>query len=156
MAQRMDGRVFFEAGNNGVFALVSAEVQHNRDRFEQIRKQLCQHGRVRVTGREFDEALLRVLPLRTTPIFTFTLHERYKESSWFTGDLQMQAELINHIRRSGGSIDRSRPIFVPFSNGVEMGHAGLDAQCRELRFVTTDEDFVKEFGIYPQDLDNDA
>lgn len=64
----------------------------------------------------------------------------------------MLAALHRHIRTNGGRIESPHSIFVPFSNGTEMGYAGLEAQCRELKYVTTDEDFATEFGITPEEL----
>jgi len=83
-----------------------------------------------------------------TPIFTFTVNDnRFDSQPWFTGGLSMLMELEKHIEDEGGKIETNENLYVPFSNGDEMGHNGDDYMRSELQFVTTREQFCETFGI---------
>lgn len=152
MTRSLEGKVFYENRNNGVFAIVSQEVQLDRARFDSIRTRLTRNGVA--DGPKFDAALIEAVPLQRMPIFTFAGGvARYEVSPWFTGNEPIFWALREHILGAGGQL-YEHSIFVPFSNGTEMGHAGLEAQCRELKYVTTDEQFIQTFGIALKDLVN--
>ena len=149
MARILEGKVFYEDYNNGVYAMVSDTVYWGRAQFDRIRQKLADKGRCSFLGdgRLFDVALAETVPLPRMPIFTFVVSTpRYSESPWFTGDELILSDLRAHIRDVGGQILR-RSIFVPFSNGKEMGLHGVEAQLAELKYVTTEEQFVEAFGI---------
>lgn len=151
MTRSLEGKVFYEDRNNGVYALVAEEVFNSRVRFDKIRQVLSAHPPVN-DGRQFDVALLSAIPLPRRPIFTFVSSQtRSDESPWFTGNEAMLDNLREHILDEGGRIEQSS-VWVPFSNGAEMGYHGLDAQCAELWYVTTDEQFFQAFGITLEDL----
>ena len=89
-----------------------------------------------------------------TPVFTFVTQERVGNSPWYTGTHDLHKALCRYIEREGGEVKELSSVWVPFSNGSERGLHGFDSQVDELRYVTSDRQFVDTFGVSAQQLWN--
>ena len=146
MARRLEGRVFHTHKNFGVRAIAEAGVAYDLN---------CLYGDVGIIRclPAFDrsetnrQVLIRALSHLGRPVFTFVDPERLVHQRWFSGSTPTQEALIDHIEKEGGIV-RKEPFYVPFSNGIEMGHEGSEAELNELRFVTTSREFHETFGIH--------
>lgn len=142
-ARRLEGRVFCTAYNNGVYAIVTADVMANLSRVGKIVARL----RAMDVEDEHVDIWKMFAHIPRTPIFTFTREERAKESPWFTGDEMVYHALVDYLIPGTGGEVRSSGFFVPFSNGMEVGIHGSKAQQDELRHVTTEQQFREAFGV---------
>lgn len=148
MARSLEGKWFHTCYNNGVEAVVSHEV------FENIRRKRLILTKLKVKN--------DLLPhISEVPIFTFVNIGRLEESPWFTGTCSTRDDpnvsdvrlLLNYITRNGGHFGGAM-FYVPFSNGAEMGLHGSQSQRDELRYVTTDAQFMEAFGVSLNELRN--
>jgi hypothetical protein len=154
MTRSLEGKVFYQCRNNGVTAIVSRATQQNRERRQRISNALTRGNEGSV---EQKAGLLRAIEeglahIPIGPVFTFANSERTSTSPWFTGGEVFLDFLREYIVANGGRIDESYEFWVPFSNAAETGVHGPGALRAELRHVTTEEDFVKEFGIAREDM----
>ena len=148
MARRLEGRTFCECHNNGVTALAMEEAVAELDRLFEIGAAISTLGQI---GHDERTAVNRALDRLRLPIFTFAREERVRDEPWFTGDFRLYQVLCDYVRDAGGSKWPGH-FYVPFSNGIEMGHRGLQAMCDELQFVTTRQQFRDVFGISYDEL----
>lgn len=147
---KLQGRTFFINNNNGVTAIVDQLVNANGEKRRALYRSLVE-SRVpgspdREEGAEaFDIGLEH---LWGTPVFTFADVERVARSPWFTGSSVLLDSVCRYIEKEDGLLIRGRSIFVPFSNGAETGLRGPRprAQAYELRYVTTEHQFLDTFG----------
>lgn len=134
---------YFSCYNNGVTAIVSEETYDNIQKHEIIWQLFMEQD---FNSRTLPETAREGLEHLLVPIFTFTRPDRFNVSPWLTGDVAFLNELYAFIKESGGTIE-SGSFYVPFSNGCETGVHGTDAMKRELRHVTTGQQFRETFGI---------
>lgn len=85
------------------------------------------------------------------PIFTFAIPERVACSPWFTGAHDDCRRLILHLEHTT-ELRVHQGLFVPFSNGCELGYHGPEALESELKFVTSPQQFRETWGISIQEL----
>lgn len=152
MARRLEGRRFYANYNNGVRAIASAEVVMTGRKRRMIELWISDKSSDDYSRRQtlLEATKTGLAHLRLTPIFTFADSERVKEQPWFTGDNDLHLLLTGYIAEEGGVI--SLGLYVPFSNGAEMGAHGPEAMSEELKFVTTDGQFEETFGITLKEL----
>ena len=139
------GKIFFTCQNNGIVALASETTVKNLTRRNDI---------VRRINQRFSSAAERALRRLNGRIFTFCYNadgEQLNKMPWFTADVLTLTNLRAYIERQGGKVEGGF-FHVPFSTACETGLHGEEALFTELSFVTTDEDFVAEFGISIADL----
>jgi hypothetical protein len=154
MARSLEGKKFFKWLNNGVCALVRSDVYAQWHRVNNIKLKLLyggeHHGR---TNDEVIEAVNRGLAhIPVTPYFTFVPERRLEDSPWHTGDKQLLGFLLTYIHKEGGYFEEGRNVYVPFSNGAELGLSGLAGQEDQLKYVTTDQQFADTFGISAEEI----
>lgn len=148
MARRLEGQEFNSAYNNGVSAIAHRTVREHAYRCSEIVKRLTEeHGG---SSSPLADAIEAALQNSNGPIFTFASTERVAESPWFTGDGFDLYALLTHIEQEGGVIARS--LYVPFSNGLELGFHGTAAQVLELGWVASGWQFFQTFGITLDEL----
>ena len=146
---------FFLAYNNGVAALAPEHVILDAQKAWDVRRAIEGMGsRGDSADRlaKVDAARLGVAHVPNVPIFTFVDNERFKGQPWFTGTTEELAVLRTHILSTGAEIISEGRGYVPFSNGMEMGYHGVREMEDELRFVTTELQFVEEFGVTMREL----
>jgi hypothetical protein len=146
--RRLEGQVFHTGFNNGVSALAHEAVVAN------FRKQnAIMNALKNLQTKEDRELIYSALDghLPAYPIFTFVRPERFKDSPWFTGDDKLFIALTEYLKNHGARVIH-QGLFVPFSNGYEVGAHGVDAQAGELCYVTSDEEFEKTFGVSIKEL----
>lgn len=148
MARRLEGQEFNSDYNNGVSAIAHKTVREHAYRCSEIVTRFTQeHGGSHSPLAGGIEAALRSTQ---GPIFTFASTERVAESPWFTGDFDLYGTLLAHIEQEGGVITRG--LYVPFSNGMEVGLHGQKLQCIELGWVASGWQFFQTFGVTLDEL----
>ncbi len=150
MTRRLEGRAFHIYRNNGVIALTP---QDYTEETSQLVDRLCgYYERGHLSSVEQADLVGAVLnTVLKKPVFTFVRTERAQQSPWFTGDVELLEALKDHIREQGGNI-QGVSFYVPFSNGNELGIHGIKMLQDEIRWVTTDSQFLEEFGISRKEL----
>ncbi len=138
-------KTFYTDYNNGVQVLISEEVMMDIRKKNAISLFYREAEREK-SGKGFAQIADDAVPLVGTPTFTFTRRERVQDQPWFTGDNDFLEVLVAHIRENGGHIVKGG-IYVPFSNGSELGMQGTEAMARELVYVTSEQQFRDTFGI---------
>lgn len=149
MAGSLTGVTFFQNSNNGVTALIREDLQQNNEKVTRIHHTLEPSKLGQVRDAIYDA--LSHIPQK--PVFTFVSRERLFRHPWFTGDETLLVMIEEYIRKEGGTVTNNSSVWVPFSNGSEMGLHGLDAQRDELAYVTSEADFVAMFGTTSVALD---
>lgn len=144
-------KLYYYCRNNGVTGLANADVVREREQRSLILDALLKGIKGTTAAVSVAEIVSKNIRLAAHPIFTFVKQERYDESPWFTGNMDDFDSLCDYITRQGGRVQKSS-FFVPFSNGMETRWQDPEQQSRELRYVTTIEDFHKEFGITPEEI----
>ncbi len=154
MARRLEGQVFYTGYNNGVQALAHESVVRN---MELVNKIASWHDNPKNGFQDYDrrrvhvKAALEALGhIPTKPIFTFAGKERAEAQPWFTGDTYDLDLLLKYLQSEGARIGTG--LYVPFSNGAEMGIHGIEAMQSELGYVTTRSQFKEVFGISMDEL----
>ena len=154
MARSLKGSKFFSTDNNGVAAIVDPGVFENYWKRDRCYRTLTSSDYRTSTVPKVDavkaiEQGLSHIPL--TPVFTFVGEERFKRSPWFTGGPDLFHALLKHLSENGATVF-PRSFYVPFSNGIELGMRGPESAAEELRFVTTNQQFLDTFGVWPSEL----
>ena len=158
MARRLEGQRFIADYNNGVRAIAHELVWTHYQRCTEIVRRLTGDEIVRRLANEglTESMLVNTLEdaLHSTdgPVFTFASPERVAESPWFTGDFTLLEKLCKYIESEGGII-KGTGLYVPFSNGLEVGFHGAEAQAEELAWVTNGWQFFQTFGITVEALE---
>jgi hypothetical protein len=117
---------YFKGSNNGVTAVVTAEVYQKMEERCQLLAECEKKGLPRP----------QLPPI--TPVFTFSsaTHGAFK---FMTGSYEVLIKLLEGHDVQTGSI------WVPFSNGIQWGHD--EAARWELEFMTTLDEAIEAFGI---------
>lgn len=150
MTQKMEGRVFLICHRGGVTAITPLDYSEET---AELVERLCDY----YDSQEFtvmerasaNSAVLQVVFRK--PIFTFARSGRAKESPWFTGDHDLLGILHNYILEQGGEV-RDGDFYVPFCNEHELRIYDTKALQDELRWITTNAQFLEEFGISREEL----
>jgi hypothetical protein len=141
--------MFYTSHNNGVYAIVPKDVLINIFRVGRIVRRLR-----KIKGDDSFDFWKMFAHISRTPIFTFTREERVKESPWFTGDETVYRALVDYLIPETGGEARPSGFFVPFSNGMEIGAHGAEAQQEELLYVTSEQQFQEAFGVSSEEVLN--
>ena len=124
---------FYANSNNGVTAVMTEEAYLKKEE----RRALIAETEKKGLGTPN-------LP-QVGPIFTFgrTEHRSFK---FLTGSTITMNRLLDDHEVLDGNI------WVPFSNGSELGSHGKEAQEFELQFMTSLDEAVEAFGLIPSDI----
>ncbi len=150
--RELKGIKFIIGYNNGVNAIREEIVTQDQKKISRIVEKISDHGVARAASRDrIVKELQGILGIVKPATFTFCNNERFKSSPWFTGNQDDWEDLINLIQFRGGIVEDGG-LYVPFSNGCELGIHGDEAQLSELKYVSSRENFLKTFGFYPEDI----
>jgi len=138
MAGRFAGQTFVTCSNNGVTALAHINTR------EHFRLMNLVFGFLRASG--YPEAANRFwqeFARKGGPIFTFVDVNRFwQHRDIYSGDPAMLESALIVIEAEDGVVGKSG-LYVPFSNGAEIGHQGEDAKARELVWLTKSDEFIE-------------
>jgi len=151
-------RTFVTCSNNGVVAIMPwqswKDYVADYRQMNEIVEELGRRANIEERHSVKEEARTAIAHMNAEPIFTFCNDDRFKTSPWYTGSLSLLAKLKKYLGENGGVTFNDSGIFVPFSNGAEVGIHGEDAQRSELRNVTTAGQFRDAFGISIEELEH--
>ncbi len=123
---------FFTSTNNGVTAVMTEEAHRKLEE----RHALIIEAKGKGLG-------IPQLPL-VLPIFTFSKPE-HRSFKYMTGTLVLMNRLLDeHEVLLNGNI------WVPFSNGIELGSHGVEQQLFEQQFMTSLDEAFEAFGLMMQ------
>lgn len=140
-------KVFVTERNNGVIALATLETA--LDHMRSCRLAALTKKRFLASPYHGNSECVDRLA-HSGPIFTFAHSDRVSDGPWFTGTYELHYHLTTWLAEQG--VTFMNGLYVPFSNGLEVGLHGEDAMRAELRYVTTHRDFIDVFGITPSEL----
>ena len=144
MRRLLEGQIFYRAKNNGVVAITSDHALAFEQKKSAVDKALLEGKLLPNKAFEAVNSALDTLP--TGPVFTFVARERFNKSPWFTEDDGILPALIAHIEAEGGRvIDRN--FHVPFSNDYENVHGDPERLRKELRWITSPQQFIDTFHV---------
>lgn len=122
--------VYYKDSNNGVTAVVTEEVY----------KKLEERQKLRIECHNSGLPDPQLPPIR--PVFTFSGPDHHS-FGFMTGSYTLMKRLLaGHDVRDGG-------IYVPFSNGVELGSCGQESGRFERGFMTSLDEAIEAFGLIP-------
>lgn len=113
--------------NNSVTAVVTEEVYQENQRRQKLAEEAVAEG------------CLRPILLPVRPVFTFS--DASSLQCWVTGTMADLEVLLK------GHLSKTRPFYVPFSNGYETGIHGPELQRQEWSFHTTLGEAMETFGL---------
>jgi len=148
---RLDGKLFYHNQQDGVSVMTPAHVMENIRKVASITKKLMKDERY---TSHFEQALNRGLAnIATTPIFSFPIptpaRVRPDPAPWFSASHDVYTDLFGYIEREGGRVEVAHDLRAPFA-AMQMELHAWESPAklqRALRFVTSEDDFEREFGI---------
>lgn len=150
MTQSLKGKVFFLHSEKGVMGITPRD--DSKETAELIQRLREYYGTLSLTEEEYVNAVGAVLlTIFRKPVFTFTHEGRAEKSSYLTGDETLANSLCAYIRNEGGVI-RETEFYIPFVHGYEFGIHDIKALQDEIRWITTDAEFEREFCISKKEL----
>lgn len=150
MTQNLKGKVFFLHSEKGVMGITPRD--DDEETVDLVQRLRDYYGTLGLMEEEYVNAVGAVLmTVLRKPVFTFAYGTRAEESPFFTGNEAFAHELCTYIRSKGGVI-RETEFYIPFVNGYEFGIHDIKALQDEIRWITTDAEFEREFCISKKEL----